>query len=406
MAEDTAAELLKTRKELEGYAQELQDIQQPLDLATATDDPVSLTIPQVKNYITQLENLKTKIHPAQTFLTREETDEGLSTQDDENRKRMKGDLEKARQLSFCLKYSYEAHQHAKSAKRDISRIEKNQTENPHKDYSTAVTSVEKKIEALETSINSADLADEDGLWETLEQLKDRLVNLMSHEVVPKETKDFPKIKPSHKVTPLVVPKFSGKVENWRGFWDEFDHAINKRMDMEDITKLVYLKQAMQDPNLKMTLSDLGVFEEAYPAAIKLLEDRFNKPRILHRQYCEALTTIPTDKATRVSLTEMADKAQRILTGFKRLETLEASQIVTSMVELAMSQELKHEWMKRTNSLKLPPPAEKIIEFIRERADQAQEEEKMPSVRNAESNKTLGRALDPRANGTWLSKLTE
>ena len=384
MAEDTAAELLKTRKELEGYAQELQDIQQPLDLATATDDPVSLTIPQVKNYITQLENLKTKIHPAQTFLTREETDEGLSTQDDENRKRMKRDLEKARQLSFCLKYSYEAHQHAKSAKRDISRIEKNQTENPHKDYSTAVTSVEKKIEALETSINSADLADENELWETLEQLKDRLVNMMSHEVVPKETKDFPKIKPSHKVTPLVVPTFSGKVENWRGFWDEFDHAINKRMDMEDITKLVYLKQAMQDPNLKMTLSDLGVSEEAYPAAIKLLEDRFNKPRILHRQYCEALTTIPTDKATRVSLTEIADKAQRILTGFKRLKTLEASQIVTSMVELAMSQELKHEWMKRTNSLKLPPPAEKIIEFIRERADQAQEEEKMPSVRNAES----------------------
>ena len=25
---------------------------------------------------------------------------------------------------------------------------------------------------------------------------------------------------------------------------------------------------------------------------------------------------------------------------------------------------------------------------------------------AEDNKTLGRALDPRANGTWLSKLTK
>ena len=25
---------------------------------------------------------------------------------------------------------------------------------------------------------------------------------------------------------------------------------------------------------------------------------------------------------------------------------------------------------------------------------------------ASTNKTLGRALDPRANGTWLSKLTE
>ena len=325
--------------------------------------------------------MKTKIHPAQQFLTREETDKDLSKQDTENRKRMKRELEKARQLAFSLKYSYEALQHAKVAKKDISRLEKNQAENPHKDYSTAVTSVEKEIEALKTSILNADLADEDELWETLELLKDRLVTLMSHEVVPKETKDFSKIKPSHKVTPLVVPKFSGKVEDWRGFWDEFDHAINKRLDMEDITKL---EQSMQDPNLKSTLSDLRVSEEVYPAAIKLLEDRFNKPRILHRQYCEALTKIPTDKNTRVSLTEMADKVQRILTGFKRLETLEASQIVTSMAELAMSQELKHEWLKRTNKLKMPPPAERIIEFIRERADQAQEEEKIPSVKSTES----------------------
>ena len=29
-----------------------------------------------------------------------------------------------------------------------------------------------------------------------------------------------------------------------------------------------------------------------------------------------------------------------------------------------------------------------------------------SVDNHIHNKTLGRALDPRANGTWLSKLTE
>ena len=29
-----------------------------------------------------------------------------------------------------------------------------------------------------------------------------------------------------------------------------------------------------------------------------------------------------------------------------------------------------------------------------------------SERKQQGNKTLGRALDPRANGTWLSKLTE
>ena len=31
---------------------------------------------------------------------------------------------------------------------------------------------------------------------------------------------------------------------------------------------------------------------------------------------------------------------------------------------------------------------------------------LPTGLNGDGNKTLGRALDPRANGTWLSKLTE
>ena len=61
--------------------------------------------------------------------------------------------------------------------------------------------------------------------------------------------------------------------------------------MEDGTKLVYLKQAMLDPGLKSTLADLGVEDAAYDAAVTLLKERFDQPRMLHRKCCESLGII-------------------------------------------------------------------------------------------------------------------
>ena len=383
MAEDTAAELLETRKELEGHSEDLQEMAQTLNQAASVEDPLCLTIPQIKNIISKLDLLKTDIQTAQQFLTRKETDEALSKQDSESKRAIWREIDKTRELAFCLKNTSEAFQHIKSAKREMTRLEKGQAENPHKDYSTAIKAAVRDVEAVKASINSADLAEEDELWTTLDSLEERLMALTSHEILPKDSKDIPKLKPAHKITPLVIPKFSGKVEHWRAFWDEFDHAVNKRMDLEDLTKLVYLKQSMQDLSLKSTLSDLGVSEEAYPAAIQLLEDRFNKPRILHRQNCEEMMNISRCENTRTGLTELADKAPRVLTGFKRLETLEASQVLTSIIELSMNQDLKQEWLKNTKELKKPPPAEKLIKFIRERADQAQEAEKTTSAKPSE-----------------------
>ena len=77
--------------------------------------------------------------------------------------------------------------------------------------------------------------------------------------------------------------------------------------MDDSTRLVYLKQAMQDQNLKSTIADLGVQDEAYSEAVKVLQERFNKPRSVHRQCCESLKNIPISNHTRSSLTALADK---------------------------------------------------------------------------------------------------
>ena len=232
------------------------------------------------------------------------------------------------------------------------------------------------MDAIKSSLREAALDPDHDLWEKCEALEERLLEVLSQEVVPLETKDFskPVLKPSYKIAPLVVPKFSGKIEHWISFWEEFDHAINKKPDMDDSTRLVYLKQAMQDQNLKSTIADLGVQDEAYSEAVKVLQERFNKPRIVHRQCCESLKNIPISNHTRSSLTALADKGQHILTTLTRLRTLGASEILTSMIEMSMGKELKHEWLNHTDELTATPPVEKVIAFIRKKADQAEGEE--------------------------------
>ena len=404
MAEDTAQELIETRRELEAYVQELHDLREPLLLAVATEDPVPMTLLQVKSTITALEGLKPRMNDAHQFLVRKETDGTIAAQDTESRRKTLKEYDQARESAFCLKYVSESAQHLSNATREIKRLEKNQAENPHKDYSKATTFITKEMASLRSSLDHAVLEPDDELWEKCEDLEDRLMEILSHEVVPLDTKDLskPLSKPSYKIAALVVPKFNGKIENWISFWEEFDHAINKKLDMDDCTKLVYLKQAILDPSLKSTIADLGIQDKAYSTAIKLLQDRFNKPRIIHRQCCESLKNIPTNTNSRASLTDLADKLQHILTGLTRLESLGASEILTSMAEMSMNKELKHEWLTHTSKLTTTPPVEKVIAFIRERADQAEREEIISSTKSSNEKNRHSKPAHHKNRGSHVA----
>ena len=92
-----------------------------------------------------------------------------------------------------------------------------------------------------------------------------------------------------------------------------------------------------------------------------------------------MKSIPTNNNSRASFTGLADKMQHLLTGLKRLESLGASEILTSLAELSMNKELKHQWLNHTSKLSTTPPVEDVIAFIREKADQAEGEEATPTL---------------------------
>ena len=92
---------------------------------------------------------------------------------------------------------------------------------------------------------------------------------------------------------------------------------------------------------------------------------------MHRLFCESLRDIRSNANSKTSLSDMADQAQHILLGFTRLKTLGVSEAITSLVESSMSSELKEHWLNYTSAFKTTPPAEKVIEFLRMRADRAE-----------------------------------
>ena len=379
--------LARSRTELDRHAAVLEELAQELQLASAAKDPVSMTHFEVKAAISSLNTIKTLTDAAHVHLLRNETNEDKSKEDAVARKKLHKLWNQSYAAATSLQCTQEARQKIHWITKEVKGLEELRMELPSQDHSKAAFAQDTQIAELQTLLNQADLPPDHPRWASCDDLANKIRCLHSAPITPSDTKDFAKIfskRDPYKISDLVVPKFNGKIENWISFWEEF---VNAKTDMDECTKLVYLKQAILDPGLKQTVADLGIKDKAYPAALKLLHSRFNKPRIIHRQCCEELKSIPTNKDTRVGLTELADKGQHILTGLTRLESLGASEIISSMLELSMSKDLRHQWFTHSAELTKTPSADDLIAYIRIKADQAEgEEHTAPTKQSAEKSR--------------------
>ena len=250
----------------------------------------------------------------------------------------------------------------------MKRLEKLQLENPTKDFKGAVATLNCQMVTFGQALDGAILPEGNHLWTEYAEYEERIFTMLAAETAPPDVKYGGKVhdKGSYKVSALAVPKFDGKLTNWVSFWQEYEQAIHKKVDMADTVKMVYLKQSILDQGLQTTIADLGIEDGSYAAAIKMLHTRYEKPRVMHRLFSEDLRDLKSKY--KIGLTALADSAQHILLGLTRLKKLGVSEVITSLVESAMGPELKEQWLNFSDGFKETPPAEKVIEFIRMRAD--------------------------------------
>ena len=358
------------RKELDHYHDDLTEIHATLRGATREDFPDKLGVNQLKSIKRHLETLKSQVDEVTFKLAMLEGDGEAKERDKQHKLRIKSLWEELTSITMDISNAVQADKLGDSLLATIEHLEKMQRDNPEKVYKEANVIVNSQMEKYRIALEEANVSRLDNLWKKFDECEEKIFSMTAAESTPPEVKEERKVhdKSSYKVSALAIPKFNGKIQNWISFWQEFEHAIHQKVDMSESVKMVYLKQSITEPGLHTTISDLGIEPGSYAAAVKLLQQRYNKPRVMHKHFCESLRDYKSSLTQKTTLTEMADKAQHLILGFTRLGKLGISEAITSIVESSMGPELREHWLNHTSSFKDTPPAEHVVEFLRMKAD--------------------------------------
>ena len=165
--------------------------------------------------------------------------------------------------------------------------------------------------------------------------------------------------------------------------------------------MTYLVQAMSDPRIKADLSQRMDEDDAYNQILKELEEEHDKPRWMHRRYCESMKNLSTNQHTREGMKALISQVTVILNGFIRLKAENCRHILTSMVEAIMDSQLRSLWNQRTDKVKNTPPVEELLQFIRDQADQI-EDNPAPAAKQPPQEKRVKHQQPQRYKGSTHS----
>ena len=149
-----------------------------------------------------------------------------------------------------------------------------------------------------------------------------------------------------KVPKIELPKFSGDVRAWMGWWEQFDVIVNST-DKADVIKFTYLRSLVTGEAAK-AISGLSLSSAHYKVALDILKTRFGRPeRIIYHHIDDLLNITPPKSVKEAPLWELYDKLQ---THVRSLEALGISGkqygvLLTPIILSRLPTELRLEWAR-------------------------------------------------------------
>ena len=276
---------------------------------------------------------------------------------------------------------------------------------PENDHSAAISRVNSKIKELENDLHLSLMTEEEGLRGRGNLMLERAYATQGRVAGAKATDVKPAVtgssKSNVKLKYIDIPSFSGKTEDWMPFKRLFFKAVHENESLDDDTRLTYLVQAMLDPRVKSEYSERLDEPGAYKKILKELEEEHDKPRWMHRRYCESMKNLSTNPHTREGMKALISQINVILNGFIRLKGEDCRYILTSMTEAVLDPQLRALWNQRTDSRKTTPPIEDLLQFIKDQSDQIEDESVSTASRPTYDKKARGHQT-PKFRGSTHS----
>ncbi|XP_046864646.1 uncharacterized protein LOC124459170 [Xenia sp. Carnegie-2017] len=93
-----------------------------------------------------------------------------------------------------------------------------------------------------------------------------------------------------KLPKLEVKKFSGKIQDWREFWDSFESSIHNNDGLSEVDKFTYLRGLVEEP-AKSAISGFALTSINYTEALKVLERRYGSKVMVQRAHVNDLMNL-------------------------------------------------------------------------------------------------------------------
>ena len=163
---------------------------------------------------------------------------------------------------------------------------------------------------------------------------------------------------------LEVPVFDGEILRWQTFWEQFCVAIHDRSDISKTEKLVYLRHALKDGAAKSVIEGLSRSGEHYVKAVECLEQRYNRPRLIHQTHVRRIVELPALKeGNGRELRRLHDTVQQHLRALKALGNELSGPFITSLLELKFDSNTMFEWQKFSQDYVEVPHYTKLLEYL-------------------------------------------
>ncbi|XP_074027266.1 uncharacterized protein [Leptinotarsa decemlineata] len=98
-------------------------------------------------------------------------------------------------------------------------------------------------------------------------------------------------KPSAKLNPLKIPKFSGDLKQFRHFYEIFSLVVDGDDDRSDVEKYSHLMDALEGP-AKAVVQSNSASALNYKAALDALIERYDRPRLIAFAHLQSLDNAP------------------------------------------------------------------------------------------------------------------
>ena len=250
---------------------------------------------------------------------------------------------------------------------------------PESDHSTTLNKLEESVSSLRQEWRKANLPKDHLLKGELDACIDSIPNMAADVATAKNKSTHSPLLTSSTersccssssktdLPTINVPTFSGEIMEWATFWASFKSTVDSRKDLSNTKKLIYLRQAIKDPNTQMMLHSPSETDDMYLEVVEELQFRFNRTKEVHRQLVKSLLHLQHPKHTREDLRLLGDTVKRMVDSIKTNGHYDADAILTSLVYLTLPSRLQTLWDQHTRKEKRVLPLPQMLAFLREHA---------------------------------------